>query len=176
MGRKSRRTLTVSECADELGIAPELLQDYAMRGCPHDKGGRGRSNRFDAAEVAGWMRENGLTGRPGRPVESSPDLDAARLRKENALAAKYEIQVSRERGDLVPLTEVQRFVGQTLRTLRNNLIGLPAEVTPYLVGRDAAEQQAILEDRIHERLDYVADQIETAGYSKRKGTDNEQRD
>jgi hypothetical protein len=113
---------------------------------------------LNSAEVAAWKRENGITGEPGRPSDAtdSPDLEAARLRKENALAAKYELQVQRERGELVPVDEVKQWIGRHVTTAKNKLIGLGAGVTPLLEGRDAAERQSIIDARISEILNELA--------------------
>jgi phage terminase Nu1 subunit (DNA packaging protein) len=160
-GANLLRTLEVAECAEQLSIKPELLQDYAMRGCPHDKGGRGKSNRFDPAEVTAWMRENNLSGKPGRPSDTpdSPDLEKARLRKENALASKYELQVNRERQELIPAVEVKHFVVQLLGTFRNRVRGVPATVSPHLEGRDGAEREVILGTHLDECLNDLADSL-----------------
>jgi hypothetical protein len=155
---RSKRDYSVQDCADEIGIDVELLRDYAIRGCPHDKAAPGKPNRYDPAEVVAWMQANNLTGKPGRPshAEDSPDLEAARLRKENALAAKYEMQVARERKELIPVAEVQRWIADHVTTAKNRLIGLGAGIVPHLQGRDAAEQQTIIDERVNEILNELA--------------------
>ena len=80
-------------------------------------------------------------------------MERARLRKENALAAKYELQVQRERGELVPVEEVKRWIGQHVTAAKNKLIGFGAAVTPQLEGRDAAERHGIIDVRVIEILD-----------------------
>jgi hypothetical protein len=149
--------MTADECGDVLELSTELIRDYMGRGCPHDKGGPGKPNRLDPGEVTAWMRSNKLTGKPGRPNEDdSPDLEKARLRKENALASKYELQVKREKGELVPVAEVQQWIGERNTTAKNKFIGLGASVTPLLEGRDAAERQGIIDARVIEILDELA--------------------
>jgi phage terminase Nu1 subunit (DNA packaging protein) len=98
----------------------------------------------------------------GRPVSvnASPDLDAARLRKENALAEKYELQVERERGELLVAERVERDWLQSAQVIRNKLIGLPASVAPQLEGMTAAEMQTLLETRVNEILNELADGFE----------------
>src|SRR5262245_42700962 len=111
--------VTVRDAADELDISVELLRDYIIRGCPHIKGGTGKSNLVDPAAVVAWMKENNLTGNPGRPMEFSPALQAARLRKENALAAKYELQLQIERGELTPTEDYKRWITEHIGGARN---------------------------------------------------------
>src|ERR1044071_3955471 len=140
------RDQTVDDISGAHAVDPETVRRWVRRGCPADVGGRGRGHRLNSAEVAGWMQENGITGEEGRPVEggNSPDLEKARLRKENALAAKYELQVQRERGELVTVAEVKQFNTRMLTTFRNKLRGIPASVSPHLDGRDGAEREVIL--------------------------------
>lgn len=151
------REIGAADAAEELGIQPETLRIYIRKGCPHR---RGRSNTIfvNVAEVQAWAKEHGHTGVPGRPwhLHDSPDMEAARLRKENALAAKYELQTARERGELVPVEAVQRWLIQHHTTARNHLLGLPAKAIVLMQGRDAAEQQSILDELIRESLETIS--------------------
>lgn len=152
-GKKSARTQTVEDIAAEHDVATETIRRWVRDGCPADRPGKGKPTKMNSAEVEGWKRENGVTGKEGRPIEGdSPDLEAAKLRKENALASKYELQVARERGQLVPIEDVKRWLSERVGTAKNHLIGLAAKLVPSLAGRDAAEQQAIIEEGIRESL------------------------
>jgi phage terminase Nu1 subunit (DNA packaging protein) len=103
---KPERTIGRDELAEILGVHPETIGRYDREGAPHTV--RNRRNCYNEAEYKAWCDVNGKTLVQGRPIEGdSPDLEKARLRKENALAAKYEIQVARERGLLVPVDEVR---------------------------------------------------------------------
>lgn len=162
--RKHLRNLTVDDIAPEHGVDPETVRRWIRRGCPCDRPGKGKATLLNSAEVEVWKRENGITGERGRPdLIDSPDIEAARLRKENALASKYELQVSRERGELIPLADVKHWLGRHVIAFRNKLIGFAAGVTPHLEGRDAAERQAILESRLNEVLNELADASRSIG-------------
>src|SRR5687768_16017146 len=95
------RTQTVDDIAAEHDVDPETVRRWIREGCPASGGGRGRAYMLDGAEVGVWMKANNVTGEIGARSHApdSPDLERARLRKENALAAKYELQVKRERGE-----------------------------------------------------------------------------
>lgn len=162
MARKSasiKRNLTRDELAAELDVHPETVGRYCRMGAPHDKTPHG--HRYEVVEFRGWMAENNLSGREGRPTEipDSPDLEKARLRKENALASKYELQVRRERGELVPLDDVRQWIGENVTTLRNRLLSLGPNVTAELEGRDAAERQGIIDARVIEYLNDLAQAV-----------------
>jgi len=160
---QSNRRLNVLEAAGELSIHPETLREFIRDGCPAEK--RGKEWRVDAPEVAAWMKANGHTGVQGRPwgTESSPDLDAARLRKENALASKYELQTARERGRLIEVESVQQWIIRNHISARNHLLGLPAKAVVLMAGRNAGEQQSILETLIREALETIANMADDLG-------------
>jgi len=149
------RKQTVAEAAEVLSLHPETVREFIREGCPASK--QGNSFRVDAPEVAAWMKSTGHTGKQGRPSQSdSPDLEAARLRKENALAAKYELQTARERGQLVEVEALQQWLIRNLTTTKNYMLGIPAKAVVLMVGRNTAEQHSILETLIREALETTA--------------------
>lgn len=154
-GKPVTRESTVDDVSNELGVHGHTVRGWIKRPlnpCPHERKG-GRDLRFDIAEVRAWMTTNGVTGQQGRPPgPSSANLEAAKLRKESALADKYEIQVERERGQVVPFSEVKARWVELITTAKNKLLGVPSAAAPLCVGRDAGEIQTILEDRINEAL------------------------
>lgn len=162
---RSNRTQTVDDIADEHDVDAETVRRWVRKGCPARKQGAGKPTLLDSAEVERWKRENGVTGKIGRPAhaEDSPDLEKARLRKENALAAKYELQVARDRAELLPSADIRRWIVQAHTRFRNKLRGMAASVTPHLEGRDAAERQTILEQWIDECLNELADSVAGLG-------------
>src|SRR5262245_37326939 len=141
------RTQTTDEVADELGVTANTVRDYAAAGCPHDKAPLGNNHKYNAAEVLAWARAHGKTGKRGRP-EDIETLGNAKLRKETALAEKYELQVQREKGLMGYMEDFKRFSVLAVTTAKNKFLGFPANVTTMLEGRDAAERQSILESRI----------------------------
>lgn len=144
------RDVTRDDLATELEVHQDSIGRWDRQGAPHER--RGRKYWYNVPEYQAWMRANNVTGKEGRPIEGdSPDLEAARLRKENALASKYELQVSRERRDLIPIDEVRTVGGRAIATFRNRLNGAGAILSPRLEGRDAAERQDIL-DKYHRDL------------------------
>lgn len=154
--KSATRDAPILDAAAELGLSEDTVRRDVRRGAPHSR----RKNKIvlNVAEYRQWRADQGLTGERGRPpiYADSPDIEAARLRKENALAAKYELQVQRERGELVPVEEVKQWIGQHVTAAKNKLIGLGASITPQLEGRDAAERQTIIDARVTEILNELA--------------------
>lgn len=156
---QSKRKTNVIDAAGELSIDPQTFRRYIREGCPADK--VGKSYLVYVPEAAKWMAENGKSGLPGIHAEDiraseSPTLEAVRIRKETALSERYEIQTAKEKGHLIPVDAVQQWLVRNLISARNHLLGLPAKIVVAIAGRDAAEQQAIIEQFIRESLEVTA--------------------
>jgi hypothetical protein len=145
----------VDEAAVELDLSEDTVRRDIRRGAPHSR--KQRRILLNVVEYQRWRQDQGLSGERGRPPDaSSGELADAKLRKENALAAKYEHQVQKDRGELIPLVDVRRWVSEQIGAAKNKLIGLGAAVTPHLEGRDAAERQKLIDDRVTEILNDLA--------------------
>lgn len=162
---QSARNLPVLDAAGELNVDPETLRRYIREGCPADHDGK--RNLVNVPEVQKWMQETGHIGKQGRPwgTEDSPDLEAARLRKENALASKYELQTARERGELMPMSDVRSMGASAISAFRNALLGLPPKLAVMLEGRSAAERQDVIESELKHALDELSRRLEKLGDS-----------
>lgn len=161
MQQSRQRNMSVTEVADALGVSDTVIRDYIAKGCPANPAAPGRSRqneqRLNLEEVAAWMKETGRTGVQGVHIgNDSPDLQTAKLRKENAMATKYELAIARERKELVGLEPVKLWLVRNMGAARNKLLGLPAKLAPLLEGRDAAERQVIIEQEIRNILDDIA--------------------
>lgn len=148
---KADRIAPTQEVADEFDVSARTVHEWVKNGCPCKRGVKG--NRFNLSEVAAWKKANNITGEPGRPTsQESPDIEAAKLRKENALASKYELQVEKERGRLVDVSVAKAAGVSVVTTAKGKLTGLAAAIAPQLQGLDAAEIQTLLGNRIEEIL------------------------
>lgn len=152
--RIPKREVSAIEASESLGISLEQVRRNCRDGAPHTK----RDGRLwlNCEEFAAWRLENGKTGQRGIHADDmnpSPTLEAARLRKENAMAARHELWVSRQRGQLLPIDSVRFWETQRTIVLRNRLMGLAAKLTPLLEGRDGAERHQIIDDAIRDALE-----------------------
>jgi phage terminase Nu1 subunit (DNA packaging protein) len=148
----AERNKTTREAADQLDLGPTTLQNWVRLGCPHDvvKAKHGKSAlRFDPDEVAAWMVANGKSGKRGRPAApESEDLKAAKLRKERAMARKYELEVAEKEGQLIDAAaERQRDLAKIV-AVRNRLCGLGATLAPQLEGLSGAERQTLIDEAV----------------------------
>jgi len=153
------RNITPEAVADELNIHVKTVRSWCNRKknpCPHDRAASGRI-WLSAAEVARWMKDSQTTGRAGRPSTTSPELQAAQLRKENALADRYTIQVRRERAQLTNLADVKCWIKSQCEEIAAAFKGLGATLTPRLAGRDTGDQQTIIDAEVIARLTQLSD-------------------
>lgn len=155
-----KRTQTVEEVAEILGVHPDTIYAHVRskeKKLPHSR--KGRRILLNAEEIASWGKANRVTWKPGRPTETpdSPDLEAARLRKENALASKYELQVSREKKELVLLSDVKATFAEEVSRAKGRFMGLGAEVASACEGLDAAGIQGVIDGKVELILRELSD-------------------
>jgi phage terminase Nu1 subunit (DNA packaging protein) len=147
------------------------MHDLYAKGAPRSKQKRvGDPALTSAAAILSWARENGIDihAGPGRPRlhDDSPDLEAARLRKENALAAKYELQVERERGEVVSAEDVRRNFVRIGSAFRSRMQGAVASLAVDVADRNGAECHAALQTKFNELLGQLAEDIRRLGGSR----------
>lgn len=111
---------------------------------------------YNAEEVAAWMRSNDLTGDVGRPVsQQSADIDAAVLRKTNAMANNWEIRNEREMRQLLPASEVKRAWSKVAMRVRAQVLSVPDSAGPAMDGMKASERIREMRDRLEEALEQL---------------------
>jgi len=152
-----KRDKTTDDICEILDIDESTLKRWVGMGLPCTRGGKRVPRQFNEGEVVAWMRANKLTGKPGRPLsEGGKDLQAAKLRKENAMARKYELENARTEGELLDRGEVEQQRVQRVVALRGGLLTLPASLAPALEGRSAAEIEAAIEAAVERLLTQFA--------------------
>jgi phage terminase Nu1 subunit (DNA packaging protein) len=158
--RLTARTSKSQDVADELDIHEVTLLKYCRRKkdpCPHSRGPR-RSYVLDTAEVLVWMKQHNLTGTRGHPSAETKDKDlaSARLRKENALASKYELHVAQARGELMDANDVEQCWAEVGQHIRNGFTDLPVEVVPMALRHGMPQAAApLLQAEIQSAVDRI---------------------
>jgi len=148
-----KRNDTSSDVADLFDVHEKTIrQGWVKRGCPHER----REGRlyFDAGEVAAWMQAEGVTGKPGRPDgETSPALEAARLRKTDAMARNWELRNLVSEGQLIDLDTVTQRFGNVGASLRSSLESMGEQIAHLVVGKTATEAATIIDTETARRVD-----------------------
>lgn len=140
-----KRTQTPAEVAELLGVNEETIRRRCGdtdKPCPHTRESNGRI-LVDAGELLVWGKKNNVNWRPGRPKEKKDgNLDAARLRKESALADKYELMLARERGKLLDAATVEMEWAGIGNVVRNAFQNLGSMLVPLALNRGLPNEQA----------------------------------
>lgn len=145
--RVNRRQL-----ADILGKSLPTITAWTGEGMPFTKeGGKSGEWEFETTECIAWFAENKLKLRARRAnpfaedAEEAESIEEAERRKMIAQADKAEVQVAKEAGILVPISEVASVVAEENARVRARLLTLPNELRPKVLtflaeDRKAAEQ------------------------------------
>ncbi len=143
---KTTRTDSAAETCEALSISRSTLQRYAGAGCPHTPGKPGRGHKFDATEVAAWMKSVGLTGEQGRHIDPEDEgLRAARTRKESAMADSWELKNQALRDTLISADEAEAQAAERSARIRAHLSGVGADLADKLVGLPASDIQRVVD-------------------------------
>lgn len=89
------------------------------------------------------------------------DYYAERARSERARADLAELTVAQKRGDVVPVEEVHRHWFEVGRITRDQLLALPARITPMMLAApDPATARRTLDAELRAALAAIADEVE----------------
>ena len=147
------RTLKAAELTAEFGLAAATAKRWVKAGCPSTNLGKGPGNghRFNLEEVRAWVRETGrrlshggsnqqdgtAADAPSASGDIREQLLDAKLRKELAMAARWELDVRVRRQELMPRDEAERRWVECCSYARARLMGGPSALAPDLVGEDS---------------------------------------
>lgn len=157
------------QLADILGISLPTVGAWVGEGMPFTReGSKSAEWEFDTREAIEWMAANKLKLKDKRLKRASTPFDEddggpetieeAERRKMVAQADKAEVQVAKEAGILVPISEVAGVVAEEHARVRARLLTIPNELRPQVLtflaeDREAAEQLlAAAEETILEAL------------------------
>jgi phage terminase Nu1 subunit (DNA packaging protein) len=149
--RVNRRQL-----ADILGISLPTVTSWTNDGMPFTReGSKSAEWEFDSRECIEWFAANKLKLKSRGPAKGANPFDEdgdgresieeAERRKMIANADKAEVQVAKEAGLLVPISEVASVVAEEHARVRARLLTIPNELRPKVLtflaeDRPAAEQ------------------------------------
>jgi phage terminase Nu1 subunit (DNA packaging protein) len=140
------RNISTDDVCALFDVDTRTVTRWVTSGCPCDRSGKAR--KFNAGEVAAWMKENGITGERGRPLDPNDQLKAAKIRKESALAERYEIELARAKALLVSKAEVEAGNITKFTVIRNKLMGMASSLAPSLEGLSVPEIERQIEARV----------------------------
>jgi phage terminase Nu1 subunit (DNA packaging protein) len=138
--------LTSTELMKELDVSERTLVRWKREGCPHIPTSSGYM--WDLDKVKEWMVSSERTGGLGRPNSEEGSVDPklkdmvtqARLRKEMALAAKHEFQLSLAKKEVIPAEEVKNERLARIAIVKAQLLSLPGKLAPRLMYRTSEKE------------------------------------
>lgn len=139
------------------GISSTTFASWMKSGAPYvEKGAKGRQWKVNTREVSDWLRARELELRGG--IGNVGDEKQLKSRKLAAEAAKIELELSRARGELVPLKQLERALANTFAEVKTNMRAVPSRVATALIGEDSETRiKAVILAEIDQALDALGD-------------------
>lgn len=149
-------TMTRAEYAAARGVSRARVSQLAAEG----KLALTLDDRVDVAQTDALLAlktdSRGGSNRGGREAaelkQAARERITAKTRREEAQASLAELQLARERAELMVASEVVDFLASALTDLRTYLEALPAQIAPQLIGSDEERIHALLAEHIEMAL------------------------
>lgn len=140
------KLLTKQELCEALDLSISSIGNYQQMGMPvADRGKQGKPSLYNLEDCRAWINENIKAG--------SEDMSAAKLRKLQAEASLAELELQRERGELVEIEEVAKQVADAFSRVRSKLLTIPTKTSGLVYAlQSQREVQAVLDEAIREVL------------------------
>lgn len=144
------RRLNKTETADFFGVAIGTVDLWVRRGLSYER--EGTNVYFNSSQVTQWL-EAQASERAAGAAGPAGTLDEARVRKTNADAALAELQLQRERGEVVPIADVAKTFGEQCAAVRAKLLSIPTKLAPRVaIEADEGTCRELLAREITEAL------------------------
>jgi phage terminase Nu1 subunit (DNA packaging protein) len=139
------------EFADIVGLSTRQVHNLERDGLPHRAEGRHKFYPLPAA--IHWLRDRAVQ----RAVDESrpTSLDEVRLRESTARAELAELEVARQRGELVHVSDWEREFAEPLARMRARLLALPGRIASELP-LPPVESVEVIERVVHEFMSELA--------------------
>ena len=162
-------TINRTELAKLLGYSTKAVDNWRLRGLPHDT--TGRFPTYNVADVVAWLRARDVEEAvaSGKRPDGAIDLEELRKRKALADTEISELALEEARGQVVPFTIVIEEVEDCFLRIRSKLLSMK---TRY-AGRwarisTAPKMKAAVEAAVFEILDELTD-LDDLAVVARKG-------
>jgi len=159
----AQNTFSLNDLAGLLGVTRQTVDRWLKSGCPfveRSDPSRGRQWKLSLPQVVEWRERRAVEAAIGDTQKL--DIDEARRRKTAAEAALAELELARQRGEVVPISVVQSVVADQLSACRAKLLAIPSKMGAIVAPvADTRECVALLEAAQREALDEL---VGWAGY------------
>jgi len=142
---------TQQDVADALGVTRRTVEGWSQKGMPrHPKG------YYDINNIQAWRQANSKRGSRLTAKERA-DLDLKRLQ-----AQERKLKIQEIEGELIPRDEVERGRIARIMAVKRKLLSLGRSLAPVLVGMEAREIEAAINERVREIIRSFANDKTTA--------------
>jgi len=123
------REVNKTEAADFFGVSIGTVDQWIRRGLPSER--REKNVVLNTAQVTQWL-EAQASERVASGAMPSGTVDEARVRKITADAALAELQLERERGEVVRIEDVAKAIADEYAATRAKLLAIPTKLAPRI--------------------------------------------
>ena len=116
--RLSYVVATLEEVAEFFGVTRQAVQQWKLSGDPMPF----RAGEYDLSKIAQWFRRQ----RDGSNL--SEELKAADIRLKTVQAQQKELDLEIQKGELIPLADVERWAATALIEMREIIMTLPETI------------------------------------------------
>lgn len=140
-----------SDLIAKFGIDKDSLTNWKKEGLPvHKKGAGRRPDVYILEDVEAWCSAN-------KKIFGKEDYNAARTRKERALASMAELDLQEAEGKLVKLDAITTEFEKQLINCKQRLLAVPSKVAGIVIGiSDINIIKDIVEKEIHTALEELS--------------------
>ena len=150
-------TVGQAEICRIFGVSSTTFASWMKSGAPYiEKGAKGRQWKVNTRDISDWLRARELELQAGNA--SLGDEKELKRRKLAAEAAKIELELSRARGEVVPLKQLERALANTFAEVKTNMRTVPSRVATALIGEDSETRiKAVVLAEIDQALEALGD-------------------
>lgn len=151
------QTFSMNELAGLMGVTRQTIDRWLKQGCPFVERAdrdRGREWALSLPAVIEWREKLAVERAIGDT--SKLDIDEARRRKTAAEAALAELELTKQRGEVVALSVVATVIGDQLSACKARLLSIPTKVSPLVAtATNVQECRDLLDGAVREALDEI---------------------
>lgn len=168
MAKVKGQIATKQELADIFGVSLPTIEAWVRGGCPFvEKGGMGKSWKFDTAAVATWQKDKATEDAKGTANVTAEEL--AR-RKNEASTQLVELELAKAKGEVAPVEEFERATAMLMGEIRQNIMNVPQRVVLTLLGET---DEAVFKSKLRTELVLALETAANADLDPADDTDND---
>jgi len=152
------QTFSLVEVAGLLNVTRQTIDRWLKNGCPFveraDRN-RGKDWQLSLPDVVAWREQRAVQAAIGDT--STLGIDEARRRKVAAEAALAELELAKQRGEVVSIDVALQVIGDQLAVCRSRLLNLPTKLGPIVaVETDVTACVDMMRSGVNEALDELS--------------------